>query len=590
MKSTHQSNLTKDNAAAVLPMPLQTNPRKFSIPTVSPYRVILACSVCRSEHVSEAPGLSQRTFTATPLGQIYFAGQQFGAVCPRNGIPHLTSYCEQWILERTGQRSRLRDLFVSDIHKPNPLDGDGEPEQQLCPASPSHFAGDPALPEKRILESLVADFRASDFSLVFPLINPLLFEETLRMAYDADGAEPTLEGMTAKACVLAFASLSSSHFPTSESSADIDSDLCAKAAQSLIAEIIEDASVTTLQTVFFLLLHDTLCGRLQASSMYHALACRIVFVLGGHRLNFTVPRDRDMTKQEHEDRHLRMFFWLCYIFDKDIALRTGQPPIIADQFCDLTLPDGYDEYRFSGRQRSPGNGPLQNSWLPGDLRLSMVKSKALQTLYSCTSLRMSDAELLKTIRELDEDLESWRTSVPEAFSPSLSIRKDVKLAQDASFSQNILLIELHMDYHYLLNIIHSASGRCKYHDGNPAQSSTVGVQSSFEISVEASRSTLIFLSKTASGVAGEAFWFFIFYPLSALMTLFFNILQNPGHSLAVHDMKLLGKASQIIRRMPIRRVTPHETEYLVKMDRVAAELSRLSNCAIERHTVKNSPC
>lgn len=67
------------------------------------------------------------------------------------------------------------------------------------------------------------------------------------------------------------------------------------------------------------------------------------------------------------------------------------------------------------------------------------------------------------------------------------------------------------------------------------------------------------------------------------MNLFFNILQNPGHALAVHDMELLGKTSQIIRSMPIRRVTSHETEYLTKMDNLVAELCRLSKCAIEKH-------
>lgn len=74
------------------------------------------------------------------------------------------------------------------------------------------------------------------------------------------------------------------------------------------------------------------------------------------------------------------------------------------------------------------------------------------------------------------------------------------------------------------------------------------------------------------------------------MTLFFNILQNPGHSLAIHDMNLLSKASQIIRSMPIRRVTSYETEYLGNMDKLVAELSRLSHCAIERHLAENLPC
>ncbi|KAG5928948.1 hypothetical protein E4U60_007563 [Claviceps pazoutovae] len=561
------------NIAAALPAPLQSKSRpssyhQHSTPlapsargslsgSLSPYRVNPACSVCRSEQVSEVSGFSRRSLQSAPLGQIYFTGQQFGAVCPRNGIPHLTSYCEQWISERTGQKSNFRELFSKNGHESNDLIR--VPEPHMNSGIPTQSAGYPFLPEKRILESLVVDFTASEFSLVFPLINRVLFGETVRLAYTEDDAVPLLERLAARACVLAFASLSSYHFPASPAAAEIDGEVCAKAAQLIIADITEDASITTLQTVLILLLYDILRGRFQASTIYHALACRIVFALGGHRLTVTVPRHRGLTIDEHEDRHLRMLFWLCYVFDKDIALRTSQPPIIADHFCDLTLPDGYDEYRFNCRIKSPTSGLVRDPWLPGDLRLSMIKSKTLETLYSCSSLRMSDAELLKTIRELDEDLESWRTSIPEAFSPSLSIRKDVKLAQDAPTSQNMLLIVLHMDYHYLLNTIHCASGRCTYGDRDPSQAFSFGVQSSFEISVEASRSTLIFLSVAAS------------------------------HSLAIHDMNLLSKASQIIRSMPIRRVTSYETEYLGNMDKLVAELSRLSHCAIERHLAENLP-
>lgn len=38
----------------------------------------------------------------------------------------------------------------------------------------------------------------------------------------------------------------------------------------------------------------------------------------------------------------------------------------------------------------------------------------------------------------------------------------------------------------------------------------------------------------------------------------------------------------------MRRVTSHETEYLVKMDKLVAELSSLSNCAIDGHLAKTS--
>jgi hypothetical protein len=461
----------------------------------------------------------QRRLGIAPLGQIYFGGQQFGAVCPRNGVPHLTADCEQWIREKTGQEPRFRHLASGDSPQSHLYANDG-----IAIVAPANDPANeqPRLPRKWILDSLIAEFSSSDFSLVFPLIDPTLFVETARLAYSEDGMAPSLERTTAKACIFAFVSLAGSHFPTAIGASEINSDACAREAQILLGDIIEDVSVTTLQIILIMvsgnscsaiktsgtltnrnqLLQETLCGRLQAASMYHALACRTVFALGGHTLVVSSPKASVLTPEEREDRHLRMLFWLCFVLDKDISLRTGQPPVIADQFCDLTLPEGYARTRFLPRQP----GQFQNPWLPGDLRLSILKSKAVQALYSNASLRKSDAELLRTIRELDEELETWRTSIPEDFSPNLSVRNDGRLVEASNLSKNMLLIELHLDYHFLLNTIHCASGRCVTRESKGPHQPSFGVQSSLDLSVEASRSTIIYLSVSANKLAGEAFW------------------------------------------------------------------------------------
>lgn len=83
-------------------------------------------------------------------------------------------------------------------------------------------------------------------------MNPILFEETARLAYSKDDSDPPLELITAKACVLAFVSLASSHFPDAHGASHIDSDACARDSQILVADIIEDASITTLQTILML--------------------------------------------------------------------------------------------------------------------------------------------------------------------------------------------------------------------------------------------------------------------------------------------------------------------------------------------------
>jgi hypothetical protein len=66
------------------------------------------------------------------------------------------------------------------------------------------------------------------------------------------------------------------------------------------------------------------------------------------------------------------------------------------------------------------------------------------------------------------------------------------------------------------------------------------------------------------------------------MTLFFNILRDPLKDQAIQDVELLRSASDLIRRMPMKKVTTYEETYLRKVDGVIAELGRLGRCAIEK--------
>ncbi|UKZ68498.1 uncharacterized protein TrAtP1_009529 [Trichoderma atroviride] len=525
------------------------------------------------------------------------SGQKFAAICDQNGIPRFTPLGEKYIYAQTGQWPHFHNestfAFESTGQASSGVSNQYSPRGQLNRAPADQ------LPEQWITNTLFDLFLQSEFRLAFPLVDRDLFKDTIRRAYESPETNPTIEEISSKACVFAFLSLSSHHFAALSVSNHVDSDGCAKQAQILIADFIEDASVTTLQVMVLLVCHreyliyyavsnaftlqlmnEALCGRLEASSMYHAIACRTVYALGGHTLISDPPEDRDLTVKELEERQIRLLFWLCYLFDKDIALRSGQPPIMSDEFCDLTLPKDYLKHRFSNNLNIPQN--IRKPFLPNDLRLSILKSKAVRALYSVGSLRKSDAELLHTIRELDEELENWRMSIPAEYAPSLSIRKDVKLAKDISQLTSMLHIELHLDYHYLLNIIHCASGRCVADWNESGQEMIFGLESSLDISVEASRSTLIYLSEAAPRLAGEAFWVFIFYPVSALLSLFFNILRNPRHEYAAHDMELLTLATKVIRSMPILRVTTHEVEYLRKMDAFVEELGRLSQAAIAK--------
>ncbi|KAH7117191.1 hypothetical protein B0J13DRAFT_613259 [Dactylonectria estremocensis] len=513
----------------------------------------------------------------------HLAGCHLGHITCHNGMPLFSEEGQAWILSRTGEATAFQKLKA--LNK----------RQQVQPPtlSLSHLHGSLEqlyeLPDRSIVEQGIYWFQNSAFRLVFPAIDTVLFQDSVRMAYEPWEGPLSLERISAKGCVLAFLSIMCVFNGDLTWRPIVDSDACAVKAHYLLSDMVEDASIVTLQTVFMLHMHQIFSGRLQSAAMLHAVACRIIFMLGGHTQTNFKPYGAEVTRKEREIRHLRMIFWLCYIFDQDIALRTGQPPIMCQEHCDLTLPDGYLENCFCLPALS--NGIVSPSfadeslfpYLPGDLRLGQLKGKTFRLLYSVQALGKSDAELLRDIRELDNEIETWRLSIPLKFRPALSISQHPHSVPEIKLPQSMQHIALRLEYHHLMATIHRASGRC--YPISPAASFYEGersgaIDSSLALALEASRSTLYYLQAAIDGLAGEAFWIIVFYPTAAIMILFFNVLLNPLNTQAKLDLELLSSAADLIRSMPIRRLTEYEIEHLKMVNDFVAELIRLGNCAI----------
>lgn len=236
---------------------------------------------------------------------------------------------------------------------------------------------------------------------------------------------------------------------------------------------------------------------MRATNYYAAVSARLIFMLGGN-LNEGQIFTHDPRNQKKQEQ-LRNLFWICYTLDKDLSLRTGQPPTISDENCDLTLPPGYLDRAFLDIEddEAPYLGPV----FPFDLRLSIIKARAHRELYTVSSLRKSDAVLLKSIRELDDELEEWRLSVPPKWRPTMSFSSETS---DANMSMHSVMLRL--NYHLCMTIIHQASGRCKaWIQGQSGMMD--GVSSSMALSVEASRSSLCYLEAAEHVVVDGIFWY-----------------------------------------------------------------------------------
>ncbi|KAH6992578.1 hypothetical protein EDB82DRAFT_545003 [Fusarium venenatum] len=528
--------------------------------------------------------------SAVSYGQLHFGGFHLGHISQHNGLPLISDQGKEWIASKTG-------LII-----------DFDAGQQLLPTlalplSAHHFT-DPqdlyTLPDRLAIETMFNAFANSSFRLVFPVVDPQLFYDTINLAYlNWSGKSPSLEQISQKACVLAFASMIPLFQGSLTDLPPVDTDLCATKARYILTDVLEGSSLVTLQTAFMLNMHEIFLGRLRSASMFHAIACRMVFTHGGHHYTTTETNNGHISHDGRHRRQTRLLFWLTYIFDKDIALRTGQPPLMSDEYCDLTLPENYlecYEYLPDLTHHLPPESLGDNGLaphLPGDPRLSHIKEKTSRLLYSAQAAKKTPAQLLFDIRDLDNELETWRKSIPPNFRPQLSIVKDSQVnVEEMHLPRSMRAITLHLEYHHLLATIHRASGRCM-HDPDHEESnidaqwrSTIesGVESSITLALEASRSTLVYLKATLKGLAVEAFWIVVFYPTAAMITIFFNILMHPLRVTAHADLELLVSATELIHNLPLSNHTCQQDEQTTLVKGFCMELVRLASGAIRKAT------
>ncbi|KAB8237996.1 putative C6 transcription factor [Aspergillus alliaceus] len=524
------------------------------------------------------PPLSQSSLSSSvPL---HFAGRELSVVSLLTGIPLLLPEGQEWVQSRTGQ--------TVDV-------------QKLCPANPpwekqrvqnswamlNHLKTGAIfdLPDREILKIHLERYRQSLMQSIFPIVDPALFQETMDAVYQQPQSDSCPSQSSLRGCIFAFLAFSSLIMnPCTEQGVPtpppVDGERYFMKAHFMVPQILQGTpTLDGVQTLTMLALSELVTGSLQSANYFGTLAARMLFMLGAHTCSedteYPISSVRGLDPRVQ--RQLRIIFWLCFTIEKDVCIRIGQPQIFTEENCDLTLPAGYVEQLYAGMQIHHCENEPPNPLFPVDLRLSIIKSRAYSALYSFKALKKTDAELLKEIRELDDELERWRMSVPLEWRPTLSFSHETP---DPNVSMHSVMLRL--NYHLCMTIIHQASSRCK--SWAKGQGGVMdGVSSSLALSVEASRSTLLYIEAAEHVLVDGIFWTLIFYPMSALLAIFCNILQNPSDPQATKDLALLRTATSMMERLFSRQ--PFAVTEIVHIKLVAdfvSELYRLATCAIEK--------
>lgn len=279
-----------------------------------------------------------------------------------------------------------------------------------------------------------------------------------------------------------------------------------------------------------------------------------------------------------------------------------------DTHCDLSLPVDYVRSQEANLQL--GTPHINDNTIPlypWDLRLSMLKSRVYQDLYSAVSLNQSASQLLSSIRALDETLEQWRLSLPLEFRPTLYFSAETPVSANV----NTQAVMLRLAYYHCVTSIHQGSTRYRNAASDPdvGRPRLSGITSSINLSITACRSTLFYLHRVLPAVKGECFWYvpfapiqhhagrarlyltrgaatrtriILFYAITAVLTLFCSTIADPHGPDTVGNVELLQSVPGLIHRIPVRQLALGELTHLQYLDGLTTELAAICMRAISK--------
>ncbi|OBT41934.1 hypothetical protein VE00_07468 [Pseudogymnoascus sp. WSF 3629] len=277
------------------------------------------------------------------------------------------------------------------------------------------------------------------------------------------------------------------------------------------------------------------------SYMLVGMAARLAQAIGLHR------RLDGYGLKAREIEQRRNVFWIVFGLEKGISIRSGRPSVFSDDDIGVELPP---KTVHAYKDLSSADSVL------GSYRcvatIALLESRVYTKLYSARSHTKSDLERLKWVSSLDRELQQWRDELPIEIRPEKPIKCHSKHLMD--------VIMIHFAYYNCLVAIHRGSS----HHGSWIYSdkpTTVRDARNIGLSPRVFESSTICLT-AARQIIGLLHYYencdqtdvhnlgivtlCNYYPLTASLTLFANILQNPSAPSATTDLALMHRVTRIL--------------------------------------------
>ncbi|KAF2001790.1 fungal-specific transcription factor domain-containing protein [Amniculicola lignicola CBS 123094] len=315
----------------------------------------------------------------------------------------------------------------------------------------------------------------------------------------------------------------------------------------------------------------------QPTYFFVAAAIRLSHSIGLHKKGSGF----NLNASEIEQR--KRVFWIAYMLDRDICLRSGRPPVQDDDDMNVELPTEDPADNIGNIPLADGKGKMNLFRLM--CTFAIIESKVYKRLYSVKASRQSDGELLNTIGELDRELENWKDSIPLDFRPEHEIK--------TTHTPLILhVVVLHFGYYNCLTTIHRMSVHHGYWTSRLSNFAIQGLNArplnprvfmSAQLCVQAARASIHLLKYVPKGDS-SCVWLIIYFPVTALVTLFANLLQNPQDTRSRSDLKLMNLVVNFLSMLS----SDQGNGSVKRMLSVCAEFERIGKAVLDKADRENA--
>ncbi|RMJ16639.1 hypothetical protein CDV36_003681 [Fusarium kuroshium] len=181
-------------------------------------------------------------------------------------------------------------------------------------------------------------------------------------------------------------------------------------AQSVLTKIVMgETTLLSVQVLVGMTLLFQGVQDLKPATMLIAMALRLAHQMGLHtressaHLNSSVALERGRV------------FWIAYILDRDISMRTKQPPIQREMDIDLEWPS-VDPQDGAGIFLA-ADGISSFNFFLSRVQLAQIQGEIYDAMYSTASRTLSSQEKVEKAAGLHYRLDDWLSRVPRQFRP-----------------------------------------------------------------------------------------------------------------------------------------------------------------------------